>query len=240
MKNREIETTLARYAAGELCDGICFERLLDEMTDVNQSLVEEFENIEKHYQNISLFLETLFRRSHFDHGRLIPRTKVCNMKKDVVLSQIDRYADQFKEMGIAIDDRLSGIPDEDIISVVDVGLMSQVYANLFSNALKYTQEVYSDSGERLKYISYGYEVIRDFFGPEKDGVKYNVFSTGPHIKLEERDKIFEEEYRGSNAFVKPGTGHGLAFVKNAIEIHGGFAGYEATPYGNNFFFILPR
>ena len=37
----------------------------------------------------------------------------------------------------------------------------------------------------------------------------------------------------------PGTGHGLAFVKQVVEIHGGVAGYEATEEGNNFYFILP-
>lgn len=142
-------------------------------------------------------------------------------------------------MGISIDDQFSGIPDEEVISVVDVGLIAQVYANLFSNALKYTQEMVTQTGERKKYIAYGREVIKDYFGAGKDGIKYNVFSTGPHINPEEREKIFEDEYRGSNVSNKPGTGHGLSFIKNAVEIHGGTVGYEATQYGNNFFFILP-
>jgi signal transduction histidine kinase len=67
-----------------------------------------------------------------------------------------------------------------------------------------------------------------------------VFSTGPHIPPEERDKIFEDEFRGSNVLNKPGTGHGLAFIKTAVELHGGIVGYEPTQYGNNFFLILPR
>jgi signal transduction histidine kinase len=37
----------------------------------------------------------------------------------------------------------------------------------------------------------------------------------------------------------PGTGHGLSFVKQVIEIHGGRVGREATAEGNNFFFVLP-
>jgi signal transduction histidine kinase len=115
-----------------------------------------------------------------------------------------------------------------------------VYANLFSNALKYTQEVFTERGEKLKYMSYGHEIVKDFFGQNKDGIKYNVFSTGPHIAYEEREKIFEEGYRGSNIKNRPGTGHGLTFIKNAIEMHGGVAGYEATRYGNNFHFIIPK
>ena len=239
MKNMEIENLLARYVSGESRKEIRMEHLLAELNEVNQGLAEELGNIEKHYQNMSLFLETLLRRSHFDKGRLTLIKKPCNIKKDVVLPQLERFAGQFREMGIFIDDRLSGIPDEEVISVVDIGLMSQVYANLFSNALKYAEEIMTHEGKK-KYVSYGHEVLRDFFGPGKDGIKYNVFNTGRHIPSEERVKIFDDEYRGSNALDKPGTGHGLAFIKNAVEIHGGIVGYEATQYGNNFYFIIPR
>jgi signal transduction histidine kinase len=238
-KNKEIEKLLSQHLFKGYCDEFYIERLLSELVDVNRGLTEQFEQIEKHYINMSLFLETLLRRSHFDLGHLTLRTKRCNMLKDVVRPQLERFIDRFRQHGISIDHHLSGIPDEETISVVDVGLMAQVYANLFSNALKYTEEVTPFSGEKLKYASYGHEIIKNFFGDGKDGIKYNVFSTGPHINSGEREKIFNEEYRGSNAADKPGTGHGLAFIKSAIEIHGGVVGYEPTRYGNNFYFILP-
>ena len=240
MKNIAVERLLSEELSKKKDDERPMENLLKEMKEVNKGLTEELENIGKHYANTSLFLETLFRRSHFDLGRLTLRTKTCNMKKDVVDLQLERYMEQFENAGITIDDRLSGIPDEEIISVVDVGLMAQVYANLFSNALKYTEEVIMHWGEKRKYMSYGHEVLRDFFSPGKDGIKYNVFNTGRHIPPEERTKIFEEGYRGLYTANKPGTGHGLIFVKNAVEIHGGVVGYEATPYGNNFYFIIPK
>lgn len=239
VKNVEIEKLLTGYSLKESIDEMTMEHLLAELTENNRGLMEELENIEKHYKNMSLFLETLLRRSHFDKGHLTLLTKPCNMNKDVVQPQIDRFIEQFEKMGISIDDRFSGIPDEEVISVVDVGLIAQVYANLFSNALKYTEEVITYTDERKKNIAYGREVIKDYFGQGKDGIKYNVFSTGPHINPEEREKIFEDEYRGSNVLNRPGTGHGLSFIKNAVEIHGGTVGYEATQYGNNFFFILP-
>ncbi len=239
-KNVEIEHLLDSMEIDTACDKALLDCTLAELIDVNHGLTEEFENIEKHYRNMSLFLETLLRRSHFEQGKLTLRTTPCNIRQDVVQPQVDRFADRFREMGIAIDDEFGGIPDEEVISVVDVGLVAQVYANLFSNALKYTQEVVTSGGETKKYIAYGREIIKDYFGPGKDGVKYNVFSTGQHIDPGEREKIFEEGYRGSNSVNRPGTGHGLAFVKNAVEIHGGTVGYEATQYGNNFYFIIPK
>jgi len=240
MKNVEIERLLSTLLSEGQYDKSGLENLLKELSEINQGLTTELENIEKHHRNMSLFIETLFRKSHFDQGRLVLRTKRCNMKKDVVQPQLERYMEQFKKINISIDDRLSGIPDEEIISVVDVGLMAQVYANLFSNAVKYTQEIITDTGEKKKYIAYGREIIKDFFGHDRDGIKYNVFSTGPHIPPEEREKIFEEEYRGTDVKNQPGTGHGLTFIKKVVEMHDGVAGYEPTQYGNNFYIILPK
>jgi signal transduction histidine kinase len=209
------------------------------MAGVNRKLVSELAEIEKHHRNMSLFLETLLRRSHFDQGRLTLRTKRCNVHRDVLVPQLERYMDRFRSLGIEVDEQASGIPEEKLISVVDVGLMSQVYANLFSNALKYATEVQTFYGPK-KYMAYGHEVIRDFFGSGRSGLKYNVFSTGPHIPPEERTHIFEDKFRGSNSEGRPGTGHGLAFIKNVVEIHGGVVGYEPTQFGNNFYFILPE
>jgi signal transduction histidine kinase len=238
-RNVEIEETLANCSAAGSCGPETVAGTRRDLQEVNEGLNVELENIEKHYRNMSLFIETLFRKSHFDQGRLILRTKTCNMKRDVVQPQLERFLEQFRKEGISIDDRLSGIPEEEVINVVDVGLMAQVYANLFSNAFKYTQEV-EIFGEKKKYIAYGHEIVKDFFGAGSDGVKYNVFSSGPDIPEEERKHLYEEEFRGSNAEGRSGTGHGLAFIKNVIEIHGGTVGYEAMPYGNNFYFILPK
>ena len=238
-RNVEVERLFAEHLEGEKIDTEMMKGLYLEMSEINQGLKDEFENIEKHYKNMSLFLETLLRRSHFDQGRLVLRTKPCQMKEDVILPQLGRFSERFRHMGIFVDDRLSFIPDEELISVVDVGLMAQVYANLFSNALKYTEEVVADDGKTGKFVTYGREIIKDFFGDGKDGVKYNVYSTGSHIKPEERGKVFEEGFKGSNTPGKPGTGHGLAFIKNIIELHGGVVGYEPEKFGNNFYFILP-
>jgi signal transduction histidine kinase len=153
---------------------------------------------------------------------------------------LERFRERFASLGIAIDDQLGGVPDESVVAVVDVGLIAQVYANLFSNALKYTRVAQDVDGAEKKFMAYGQEIVRDYFGSGKDGLKFNVFSTGPHIPPEERERIFDDGFRGSQVRGEPGTGHGLSFVRRAVEIHEGVVVYEPTPVGNNFYFILPK
>jgi len=215
-----------------------FVTALQDLDDANLALKRELGEISKHHKNMSLFLESLLRRSHFDQGRLTLRKKPCGMLKEVVKPQLERYSDRLASLGIEVDYQSSGIPEEEVVSVVDVGLMAQVYANLLSNALKYTKEIDTRFG-RKKYISYGHQIMRESFGPGRDGIKYNVFSTGVHVPPGERERIFDDQYRGSNIESQPGSGHGLYFIRNIVEIHGGVVGYEATEFGNNFYFILP-
>jgi signal transduction histidine kinase len=206
---------------------------------LRNDLFNQYEEIDKHYQSTSLFLESLLRRDHFEKGQFVLRRKMCRFRKEILDPQLERYKQRLERRGIRIDYHLGGMPDEDIPLAVDVGLISQVYANLFSNTEKYCQEVINEHGEPVKFMSYGQEVIPDFFGPGKPGIKFNVFTTGPHISSEEASHIFEEGYRGTGSGYKPGVGHGLHFVKKVVEVHGGVVGYEATPLGNNFFFALP-
>jgi signal transduction histidine kinase len=243
-KNREIESVLeekcSELAEGGTVDHSWQERVMAELQEVNRGLEEEYSNIERHNRNISLFVESLFRRSHFKEGRFIPQKRLCRFKQEIIDPQLERFKESFHLRGIDIDEHLGGVPYESLVAVADVGLISQVYANLFSNALKYTRTVHDGAGNPRKFIAFGQEILKDYFGSGKDGIKFNVFSTGPHIPPEDRDRIFEEGYRGAEAGGVPGTGHGLSFVKRAVEMHDGVVGYELTPLGNNFYFILAR
>ncbi|MBT4289669.1 MAG: HAMP domain-containing histidine kinase [Deltaproteobacteria bacterium] len=214
--------------------------LANELRYVNRSMEAQFQEILSHYEQTSLFLETLLRRSHFEEGRYVIEPKIFNFKEKIIRPQLERYAPSLEDRGVLIDNQLSGIPGEEITVAADVGLISQAYANLFSNAVKYTREIQDDEGNPRKFVTVGMEVLIDYFGAEKDGIKFNVFSTGLHILSEDVPKLFDEGYRGKNIESEYGTGHGLQFIKEVIDLHGGMAGYEATPYGNNFFFILPK
>ena len=57
--------------------------------------------------------------------------------------------------------------------------------------------------------------------------------------LRDMERIFEDGFRGANAADISGTGHGLSFIKQVIDIHGGLVGCEPVEEGNNFYFVLP-
>jgi len=198
-------------------------------------LEKDYESLEQHYKGVSLFIESLFRLSHFQKGQFVLRRRTTRVTKEIIEPQLNLYMDKLKERDIAIDTGAGIMPDEDLPLSVDKGLMSQVYANLFSNAVKYTRRNY----EGRKYMAYGRDLLKDYFGSGKDGIKFNVFSTGPHIPPEDMPHIFDEGYRGTNTDGEVGTGRGLFFVRNVVETHGGEVGCEATPGGNNFYFVLP-
>jgi signal transduction histidine kinase len=204
---------------------------------IHSGLKEQYNEILRHYEQTSLFLETLLRRSHFEQGKYVLERKACNFKNQIIDPQLKRFASEFKEKGIDI--ALAGVPDQEIEVVVDPGLISQVYANLFSNVSKYTREIIDFAGNKTKFISYGWEHKPDHFGEGRHGIKLNMFSTGPHIPPQERKNLFKEGFRAGNIDQEQGTGHGLFFIKEIIELHGGEVGYEPTPLGNNFYFILP-
>ncbi|GAB4426851.1 MAG: hypothetical protein Fur0044_24820 [Anaerolineae bacterium] len=106
--------------------------------------------------------------------------------------------------------------------------LSQVVANLVSNAVKYTPK-----GGRIT-VGLSYE----------DGeIRLAVSDTGPGIPPEEQDQIFERFYRVpmmENSEWIEGTGLGLSIVKAIIEGYGGRVWVESEMgVGSTFICTLP-
>lgn len=221
-----------------LPEGGACETVLDMISTLHKNLDQNHKELLEHYANYSLFLESLFRRDHFKEGHLVLRPTQCLIEKEIIIPQLEHHIARLETRGITVNEPVDLLKEE-IYLRVDVGLMSQVYANLFSNAIKYTTEITDHRGKTRKAMAYGREKLINYFGPKKDGMKCNVFTTGPHLTAEEMKTVYADGVRGEKSKNLPGTGHGLSFIKQVIEIHGGEVGYEPTEQGNNFYFILP-
>jgi len=102
----------------------------------------------------------------------------------------------------------------------------QVLLNLVGNAIKFTEK-----GEVAVRVS-----------ASDDTFLVAVADTGPGIKSEDQEKIFEEFQQSDTAVAKSksGTGLGLAIAKRIVELHGGRIWVESTPgKGSTFFVSLP-
>jgi len=117
--------------------------------------------------------------------------------------------------------------DPDAMVRGDSNRLTQIIANLLSNAAKF-----SPSGQDVEI-----SVLR-----ESDTVKVSVSDRGPGIPEEFRTRIFERfsQADGTDARDKGGSGLGLNITRSFVEKHGGLIDYESkVGVGSTFFFTLP-
>ncbi len=121
------------------------------------------------------------------------------------------------ELGTALRARAATVRVADSLPVVHghAGTLSQVFANLLGNALKFVPE------SRPPVI----EIVSD----RRNGmVRVWVIDNGIGIANEHRERIFRVFERLHSVQEYPGTGIGLAIVRKAIERMGGKVGVEST------------
>lgn len=196
--------------------------------------------ISSRFQQSSLFLESLLRRSHFEKGGYDLLLRPCRFKSQVFEPQIERFLSMFRARDIRIEVDPDVRIDEDIVLQADLGLFSQVFANLLANAIKYTRPAEVDGGPGEKLMRYGWQTMPDAFGQGREGVRVFVATTGPEIPAGEQARLFDEGFRSAGTDSVDGSGHGLTFVKQIVELHRGRVGYAYEAPMNVFSIIMPR
>ncbi len=134
-----------------------------------------------------------------------------------VLKQVAGLARQKRiRLGLTVEGEIPPIP-------ADHARLEQILLNLIGNALKFTPE----GGEvQVEVTRVGAEIL------------LTVADTGPGLKPEERERVFEKFYRGAGQ--EAGTGLGLYICKALVEGHGGRIWAEAEGgKGGRFSVALP-
>ena len=112
--------------------------------------------------------------------------------------------------------------EDDVRIRSDSELLSLVWNNLISNAVKFTPQG-GTVGVRLK--------------TEGDQVVVSVSDTGCGIKPEVGQHIFEKFYQGDTSHATQGNGLGLALVKRVVDIFSGEIGVQSV-YGKGSTFTV--
>jgi two-component system phosphate regulon sensor histidine kinase PhoR len=119
------------------------------------------------------------------------------------------------------------IPDDLPVIRLDREAITQVFTNLFSNAVKY--------GSEGGWIGVTARTVGD-------AVEFRVADRGMGIAAEDRSRVFEDFFRSADPAVRrmKGTGIGLTIVRYIVEAHGGRITVESTPgRGATFVVVLP-
>ena len=215
-------------------------RSVDNLHSIHRDMDKKMGDFESHFNHLSLFIETLFRGEHFRTGSYVLKRSPYNLLSDIFYPELDHYRKRLATKNIDIIESLQASSDDDMTMFVDLGLMAQVFANLLSNALKYCELALNENGSYRKYISYSVETLGKDSHEIPNALKFSLFSTGQPISAKEALLIFEDGYKISKDRAKSGSGHGLHFISNIVQLHGGHAGCKPRKNGNEFYIILPK
>jgi PAS domain S-box-containing protein len=162
---------------------------------------EQLDSITRNTRRMGGLMEEMLMLSQLDAGKLIFQPAPLDLNilfrriVDEVLSATNRRC--------PIELSVSPLPAQ---ARADERLLGHIFTNLLSNAVKY-----SDAGTR----------VRLEIGQEQQDAVCIVQDRGIGIPAEDRQRLFEAFYRGSNVGTRPGTGLGLLLVKRCAELHGG-------------------
>ena len=102
----------------------------------------------------------------------------------------------------------------------DFTLLSQVFANLIDNALKFSQGSIAIEG-----------------GQGEGTVRVSVRDSGVGVEPSEVGMIFEKFFRGTTPLAVPGSGLGLNICRGVVELHQGELSFQAEPAGGSRFTV---
>jgi signal transduction histidine kinase len=117
---------------------------------------------------------------------------------------------------------------------MDVSKLRRVFDNLMSNAVKFTDR--RAEPERRHHPD---AIIGVTLRTDEARFYIDVADSGIGIPKEEREKIFDRYYQSSRTSLKDhgGSGIGLSFAKEMVEIHNGDIWVEESSYGGSKFTV---
>jgi len=122
---------------------------------------------------------------------------------------------------------------------LDEKLLRCILGNLLSNAVKY-----SIPGQPVKLevqrVAGNLEIDADTRTSAGDHLQFKISDSGIGIPAADLPKVFQPFHRASNIGTRPGTGMGLAIVKQSVELHRGAIKVESEEgKGTTFWVWLP-
>jgi signal transduction histidine kinase/ligand-binding sensor domain-containing protein/DNA-binding response OmpR family regulator len=181
---------------------------------LNIDVREKLELIKRNVKRLNYLIEQLLDVRKAESGKLVAKLN----KNDMVsftMEEMAHFSYAVKQKGLKLN--LISQPER-IITCFDPAMMSKVFFNIISNAIKFTErgkidinieKVNKNDCEILKNDS-----INSF-------VKVEISDTGRGIPKEQNERIFDRFYQGQEQRGK-GYGIGLSHTRELIDAHHGY------------------
>jgi len=167
-------------------------------------------------------LENLLDISRIISGKVAMEMHMAQPHQ-LVLEAVESFRAATRDRGVEL---VTDLPGDTPDVWADTQQIGHVFANLLSNALRYT-----DSGGKVTVSA----------RTEEEQVQFSVSDSGRGIPERYLPRIFDRFFRVPGQETESGIGLGLAIVKEIVEAHGGSVSVESREgVGSTFRFTLPR
>lgn len=171
-------------------------------TDLSENeRIEYAKAITNSSRELANLITNILKLSKLENQQIYPKAEPYNLTEQLCECLLC-FETAWEQKNLEIDTDI----DEDIIIRADSELLSLVWNNLFSNAIKFTND-FGRVSVKLKCEN-GYATV-------------TVMDTGCGMSAETGRHIFEKFYQGDTSHASKGNGLGLALVKRVVDITDG-------------------
>ena len=168
-------------------------------------------------RRLAALITNILKLNKLENQQIFPQVDEFDLGEQLCGSLL-QFEDAWERKGLEIETDL----EEDVRIRSDAELLSLVWNNLISNAVKFTPEG-GTIGLMMK--------------TEGDLVVVSVSDTGCGIRPEVGQHIFEKFYQGDTSHATQGNGLGLALVKRVVDIFSGEISVQSV-YGQGSTFTV--
>ena len=178
---------------------------------------EYAKSISESARRLAQLITNILKLNKLENQQIFPKNEEFDLGEQLCACLL-QFEDAWEKKELNIETDI----EDDVRIRSDSELLSLVWNNLISNAVKFTPQG-GTVGVRLK--------------TEGDQVVVSVSDTGCGIKPEVGQHIFEKFYQGDTSHATQGNGLGLALVKRVVDIFSGEIGVQSV-YGKGSTFTV--
>lgn len=186
--------------------------------------IEYGKAITEQTKRLSTLVMNILKLNKLENQQIYPNVEKYNLGEQLCECMLE-FESVWEEKNIEIYTNI----EEEVMIEADKELLSVVWNNLLSNALKFTEQ--------------GGTVSLSLYKKKEDNVEFayiEINDTGCGMTSETGRNIFKKFYQGDTSHATKGNGLGLALVKRVIDICGGEISVSSKPGEGSTFIVKLR